>query len=256
MADTSAAMTFEWTKIRTLRSTVWSLAVYLLLSVAVALPTGYFMRGAYGDMSAEARAGFDPVSTGFSGLRLGLTALVVFGVLTVTSEFSTGTIRSSLAAVPRRGVFYGAKLLTGGATACAASVVVVVVSFFTTQVAMGGPQSVSLSDDGVLRGMAGAVLYTTLLCLFSMGLATVLRSSALTMSILLPLFFMLSTILNNIPGVRKAAQFLPDVAGGIVLFREPPDNTVLTAWSGMAVLVAWTALSVAAGYLAVRRRDV
>jgi ABC-type transport system involved in multi-copper enzyme maturation permease subunit len=89
-----------------------------------------------------------------------------------------------------------------------------------------------------------------------MGLATVLRSSALTMSILLPLFFMISTILNNIPGVRKAAQFLPDVAGGIVLFRDPPDNTVLTAWSGMAVLLAWTALSVAAGYLAVRRRDV
>jgi len=255
MSDTRAAMAFEWTKIRTLRSTQWNLAVFLLLSVGVALLTGYFMRGVYDGMSAQAKADFDPVSTGFSGLRLGLIALVVFGVLTVTSEYASGTISSSLAAVPRRGVFYLAKVLTGTATAFVTSLVVVVVSFFTTQVALGGARSVSLSDDGVARALIGAVLYTTLLCAFSVGLATVLRSSALTMGILIPLFFMVSTILNNLPGVKNVAQFLPDVAGGLVLFREQPAGTVLNAWTGMAVLVAWTAASVALGYVAMRRRD-
>ncbi|MGW1293075.1 ABC transporter permease subunit [Streptomyces sp. NPDC002533] len=255
MADTRAAMAFEWTKMRTLRSPQWNLALFFLVSVGIALLTGYFMRGVYDDMNAQARADFDPVSTGFSGLRLGLIALVVFGVLTVTSEYASGTISSSLTAVPRRGTFYAAKVLTGSATAFVASLVVVIVSFFATQVALGDARSVSLSDDGVPGALVGAVLYTTLLCAFSIGLATVLRSSALTMGILIPLFFMVSTILNNLPGVKTFAQFLPDVAGGLVLFTEPPEDTVLTAWSGMAVLAAWTAAAVALGFVAMRRRD-
>jgi ABC-2 type transport system permease protein len=256
MADTTAAVAFEWTKIRTLRSTVWSLACYSVVSVAVALLFGYVMKGVYADMSASAQARFDPVASGFSGLKLGMIALVVFGVLTVSSEYSTGTIRSSLTAVPRRGVFYAAKMTTGIGTAMVLSVVVVTASFLATQLTMGSDAGVSLTDEGVPRAMAGGVLYMTLICAFSMGLASVLRSSALTMGILVPLFFMISTILNSIPGVQKAAQFLPDLAGGLILRREPPaGDTILTPWTGMAVLAAWAVLAVGAGYAAMRRRD-
>lgn len=255
MADTRAAVAFEWTKIRTLRSTLWSLALCFIVSVIIALLFGYVLRGAYDDMSAESKADFDPVASGFNGLRLSMIALVVFGVLTVTGEYVSGTIRSSLAAVPGRGVFYTAKVLTGTALAFVVSVVVVVVTFFTAQTAMGGPQSASLSDEGVPRAMVGAVLYMTLICAFSMGLATVLRSPGLTLGILVPLFFVVSEILNNLPGVQKVAQFLPDAAGGIILRREPQDDTMLTAWSGMGVLTVWVVLSVLAGYVALRRRD-
>lgn len=256
MADTGAAVAFEWTKIRTLRSTMWSLALFSVSSVAVAFLFGYVMKGEYADMSEAARANFDPVASSFSGLKLGMIALVVFAVLTVCSEYSTGTISSSLTAVPRRGVLYAAKMLTGSVTALAVSVVVVTASFFAAQAALGSPANVSVSDEGVLRAMLGAVLYMTLICAFSMGLASVLRSSALTMGILVPLFFMISTILNSIPGVQKVAQFLPDVAGGLMLRSKPPQgDTVLTAWSGMAVLVAWAVLALTAGYLAMRRRD-
>ncbi|KUL41681.1 ABC transporter permease subunit [Streptomyces regalis] len=250
-----AAMAFEWVKLRTLRSTWWSLAVYAVLTVTVALLTGYALRGSYADMDAARRAEFDALAYGFSGLQLGMMALVVFGVLAVSGEFTSGTIRGSFAAVPRRGVFYAAKLLTGALTAGAVSVPVVAAGFAATQALLGGPGRVALTDDGVARALIGAVLYTTLLSVFAMGLATVLRSPAVTLSILLPLFSMLSTILSNLPGVRTAAQFLPDVAGGLVLLREPPDSTVLDAWTGMAVLMAWTAASVTAGYLALRRRD-
>ncbi|MFJ4567536.1 ABC transporter permease [Streptomyces caelestis] len=255
MTAISSAMAFEWTKIRTVRATTWSLALYFLATLAVALLTGYYLRSSYDSRDSEALSTFDPVAAGFSGLRLGLIALVVFGVLIVTSEYSTGTVRTSLAAVPRRGVFYGAKLLTGTVTALVVSTVVVTVGFFATQLAMGDPQSVSLLDDGVLRSLVGAVLYTTLLCVFAMGLASVLRSSALTMGILVPLFFMISTILTNLPGVRDVAQFLPDVAGGLILYRDQPDDTVLNAWTGMAVLGAWAAAAVTAGYAVSRRRD-
>ncbi|WP_051744303.1 ABC transporter permease subunit [Streptomyces yerevanensis] len=254
-ADASAAMSFEWTKIRTLRSTLWCLVLYGLTSVAIGILYGHFMGDAYGEMNERDRAAFDPVAAGFSGLRTGVIALVVFGVLTVTSEYSTGTIRSSLTAVPQRGVFYGAKVLTGTLTAFLVSLVVVVVGFLTAQAALGGPSQVSLFDDGVPQAVFGAVLYATLLCTFSMGLASLLRSSALTMGILVPLFFMVSTILTSLPGARTVAQFLPDVAGGLVLSSKEPSDTVLTAWSGMAVLGAWTALAVTAGCLAVRHRD-
>ncbi|MEU8542406.1 ABC transporter permease subunit [Streptomyces sp. NPDC048717] len=255
MTDTRAAVAFEWTKIRSVRSTLWSLILCLLVSVLIALLFGWVLRGAFDGMSPESKAKFDPVGSGFNGLRLGMISLVVFGVLTVTGEYSSGTIRSSLAAVPRRGVFYAAKVLTGTAIALAASIVVVLVTFFTAQTAIGEAHNASITDDGALRAVIGSILYMTLICGFSMGLATVLRSPALTLGILVPLFFMVSEILNNLPGVQKAAQFLPDAAGGIIMRREPQEHMILTAWSGMAVLAAWAALALAGGYVALKRRD-
>ncbi|MGP3948714.1 ABC transporter permease subunit [Streptomyces sp. 7N604] len=255
MADTSAALAFEWTKVRTLRSTLWSLVLCFLVSVLIALLFGWVLRGAYDDMSPESKADFDPVGSGFNGLRLGMISLVVFGVLTVTSEYSTGTIRSSLAAVPRRGVFYAAKVLTGTAIAFVVSVVVVFVTFFTAQTAIGDAHNASITDHGVARAIVGSILYMTLICAFSMGLATVLRSPALSLGILVPLFFMVSEILNNLPGVQKVAQFLPDAAGGIIIRSEPQEHMILTAWSGMAVLAGWVVIALLGGYAALRRRD-
>jgi ABC-type transport system involved in multi-copper enzyme maturation permease subunit len=254
MADFVAALSFEWSKIRTLRSTYWNLGLFLLVSLALAIPTGVFLRDNYDEMTPAERAGFDLVGSGLGGLRLGLLALVIFGVLVVSSEYSSGTIRSSLAAVPRRGVFYGSKLLAGGLVALASSVVVVTASFLSLQLSLG-TYRVPLTGDAVLRAVLGAMLYTTLLGVFAMGLAAVLRSSALTIGILFPLFFLVSTILSSLPKVGKLAQFLPDVAGGNILYRQPPADTVLNAWTGLAVLVAWTAAAVFAGYLAVKRRD-
>jgi ABC-2 type transport system permease protein len=88
-----------------------------------------------------------------------------------------------------------------------------------------------------------------------MGLAAVLRSSALTIGILFPLFFLVSTILSNLPKVGTVAQFLPDVAGGQILYRQPQGDTVLNGWTGLAVLLAWTVAAVRAGHLAIKRRD-
>lgn len=256
MTDLSAAVAFEWTKIRSYRPLPLSLALCFLVSVLVALLFGYVLRGAYPDMSAESRADFDPVGSGFNGLRLGMIALVVFGVLAVTSEYTTGTIHGSLTAVPRRGRFYAAKVATGTAVAFAVSVVVVLTTFVTAQAAIGAPRNAALTDPGVPRAVVGAVLYLTLLTAFAMGLATVLRNPTATLGVLVPLFFIVSEILSNLPGVGTVAQFLPDVAGGIILDRRPPEDTVLTAWSGMAVLVGWTVAAVAAGYAAIRSRDV
>lgn len=254
MAEFGAALSFEWGKIRTLRSTFWTLGLFLFVSVAVAVPTGYVLNDTFADLDAAERAAFDPIGSGLSSVRLGLLTLVIFGVLAVTTEYTSGTIRSSLAAVPRRGLFFGSKLAAGGLVALVASVIVVAVTFAVTQF-MLGENRVAITDDGVLRALFGAIAHTTLLCIFSMGVAAVLRSSALTIGILFPLFLTVSAILSNIPKVGTVAQFLPDVAGGQIFYREPQGDTVLNAWTGLAVLVAWTVVAVIAGHLAVKRRD-
>jgi ABC-2 type transport system permease protein len=251
-----SAIAFEWTKARTLRSSLGSLVLCFAASVGIALLFGMVLRGAYDGMSPEGKASFDPVGSGFNGLRLSMIALVVFGVLLTSGEYATGTISSSLAAVPRRGVFYTAKVVTGTLIAFVVAAVVTLATFFTAQAAIGGPHNAAVTDDGVPRAIIGAVLYLTLACAFSMGLATMLRSSALTLGILVPIFFMGSEILNNLPKVRTVAQFLPDAAGSIILRREPPDDTVLGPWTGIGVLLLWTLAAVLGGYLSMRRRDL
>jgi ABC-2 type transport system permease protein len=256
MSALSSAVSFEMTKVRTVRSTVWSLILGFLVSVAIALLFGWVLRGAYDDMSPAGKAGFDPVASGYNGLRLGMIALVVFGVMLIGSEFSTGTIRSSLAAVPRRGRFFAAKIITGSAVALAVSVVTTLVTFVAAQTAIGREHNASITDDGALGATVGAIIYMTLLCTFAMGVATVLRSPALSLGILVPFFFMVSEVLNNLPGVQKVAQFLPDAAGQIMMRGDPPEHTILNGWTGMGVLALWTITALLAGYASLRQRDV
>jgi ABC-2 type transport system permease protein len=256
MSSLSSAVSFELTKARTIMSTVWSLILCFLVSVAIALLFGWVLRGAYDDMSPQGKAGFDPVASGYNGLRLGMIALVVFGVMLVSSEFSTGTIRSSLAAVPDRGRFYAAKIITGTAIALAVSVITTFATFFTAQTAIGNAHNASITDKGALQATMGAIVYMTLLCTFSMGVAAVMRSPALSLGILVPLFFMVSEILNNLPGVRKVAQFLPDAAGQIMMRGDPPQSTVLNGWTGLGLLTLWTVAALFAGHAGLQRRDV
>ena len=158
--------------------------------------------------------------------------------------------------MPDRGRFYAAKIVTGASIALAVSVITTFVTFFTAQTAIGGAHNASITDAGALRATMGAILYMTLLCTFSMGVAAVLRSPALSLGVLVPLFFLVSEILNNLPGVQKVAQFLPDAAGQIMMRGDPPENTVLTGWTGMGLLTLWTVAALVAGYASLRRRDV
>lgn len=243
----SCAMKFEWVKLTTIRSLAWSLGMYVVLMVGLSF--------VYGTVPGEDKLnakGFDPIGLGLSLVPLGMIILVVVGVLAVTGEYSSGTIKSSLLAVPDRTKFYLAKLGLFALVTAVLSAVAIVVGFFIVQAFIG--HSAAPLNAATIGHLAGAVLYTVLLVLFSMGLATVLRSSAATLTTLVPLFFMVSTMLNSIPKVSAVAQFLPDIAGGNVLQRTHGDG-MLNAWSGLAVLAAWTVAATLAGHMVVSRRD-
>ncbi|MGW5875090.1 ABC transporter permease subunit [Nocardiopsis terrae] len=252
----TATLSSEWAKARTVRSTGWSIAAFVVIGVALSVLPAPPVVNRY-DSAAEALAnGLDPVSLGYSGIYLSMIALVVFSILSVTSEYSTGSVQGSLAAVPRRGVFYASKLVTVSAVVTVLSAATVLVSFLGTQ-AVIGDLAVSLTDDQVLRALGAGVLYVTLLCLFSMGVAAMLRSAALCIGIIVPMLFMVSNILTALPGVGKPAQFLPDQAGQQMMLRgDVPEDALLTPTTGFLVLLAWTVASVAGGYWAVARRDV
>lgn len=254
-----AAVRAEWVKIRTVRSTVWSLLLTFALCAGLSLLFGLTLRGGFDRMDQEARANFDPVLAGFYSLTLGQIALVVFGVLLVSSEYGSGSIRASLTAMPRRGIFYGAKVLAGTLTALAFSLVTGFVTFFTGQAALG-PHGVSLGAPGVLRATVFACVYLTLMCVFAMGVAAMLRSTALSLGIMIPLLFLDSQGLGNVPKVRTVAQFLPDQVGLVMMRVVEPDSSFISyrgfgPWAALGILILWTAAAVAGGGLLLCRRD-
>lgn len=246
----------EWTKIRSVSSTVWTLSVAVVVTVALGMLIAALSKAGYDDLSAADRRAFDPTFLSFAGMSLGQLAMIVFGVLVVGGEYSSGTIRSSLAAVPRRGVFLAGKLAVATALALVVGLVTSFATFFLGQAMLGG-HAAALGDPGVLRAVAGGGLYMTLIALFSMGVATMLRSPMLSLGILMPFFFLISMVLGNVPATRNAGRFLPDQAGSRIMQVVPPagDDTPYGPWGGLGIMAVWALAAVAGGYAVLRRRD-
>lgn len=254
MVIPGAALRSEWTKMRTVRSISWLVLLTFVISTAANVGFAFAVRNSFDRMPYEEQQNFDPVYSGFTGLGFGQIILVVFGVLLVTSEYTSGTIHASLGAVPRRAVFCLAKWLSGTLAALAVSVVTVFLGFFLAQAALG-PHGTTLSESGVLRATLGSCLYMTLICSFAMGVAAMLRSSVVSLSILIPLFFFISPMLNNISAVQPVAQFLPDQAATRMIELVPNDESVLGPGTGLLVMLAWNAAALLGGYLVLQRRD-
>ncbi|MEO3751499.1 ABC transporter permease [Streptomyces sp. B6B3] len=250
---TAAVLAAEWTKIRTLRSTLLTPVFAVLVTVGLTVVSCASVRAELDDGGDRLSDDFHPVDSGFVGLQIGLLALVAFAALLVTGEYGSGMIRTSFAAVPDRRLFYAGKLLAVTAVVLPASLLSVGVSYPVSQ-AILGPHGVPLGEGASWRAVLGAPLYVTLLCLLAVGVAALLRTTARTLSLLLGALFALSPLANALPGVREVARFLPDHAGAQVMTVGRADE-VIGPWYGLGILAAWTVALVLGGLLAVRRRD-
>lgn len=246
----------EWTKIRSVSSTVWTLSIAVVVTIALGMLIAALSKSEFDDMSARDQLSFDPTFISFAGMSLGQLAMIVFGVLVVSNEYSSGMIRSSLAAVPRRGVFLAGKLTVATALALVVGLVTSFVAFFLGQAMLGGHRA-SIGDDGVLRAVVGGGLYMTLIALFSMGVAVMLRSPMLSLGILMPFFFLISAILGNVSATKKVGRFLPDQAGSRIMQVVPPvdDDTPYGPWGGLGIMALWVLAAVVGGYLVLKKRD-
>ncbi|WP_328304097.1 ABC transporter permease [Streptomyces sp. NBC_00435] len=253
-----AVLQSEWTKIRTVASTSWTLAIALLATVGFSAGLSALINASFDTMKPEEKATFDPTLLSFTGMQFGQLAMIVFGVLVVSTEYSSGMIRTSLAAVPRRGHFLLGKFTVATALALVVGLLTSFVSFFLVQ-AILGDRATGIGEEHVLRAVVGAGLYMALLALFSMGVAAMLRSSVASISVLIPFFLIVSNLLSGFETTRKYGQYLPDKAGSRIMQIVPESmgspETPYGPWGGLGIMVLWVAASVLGGYLVLRKRD-
>ena len=252
-------ITAELTKIRTVRSTKWALLLTLLICTCVGYAVSLSLRASFPRLPPAQRRDFDPLFATFYSLSIGQLAIVVFGVTVAGSEYSTGMIATSLTAVPRRGLFYAAKITAGLLVAAGTALITVTATFFAAQQALG-PHRVSATAPGTLQAAFGACLYLTFICALAMGIATILRSPAMALAILLPLLFLDSQGLGNVPGLQTVIDYLPDEAGAVITHLSGTGGgrfgRPFGPWTGLAIMAAWTAASLICGYLVLARTDV
>ncbi|GKQ39897.1 ABC transporter permease [Streptomyces sp. A012304] len=246
----------EWTKIRSVASTVWTLSLAVVVTIALGMLISALSRNEFDSMSRDDRLSFDPTFISFAGMSLGQLAMIVFGVLVVSNEYSTGMIRTSLAAVPQRGTFLFSKIAVATALALVVGLATSFVTFFLGQ-AMLGSHRAEIGDPGVLRAVVGGGVYMTLIAVFSMGVAVMLRSPMLSLGILMPFFFLISNILGNVDATKKVGRYLPDQAGSKIMQVVTPvdDDTPYGPWGGLAIMAAWVVAALVGGYVLLKKRD-
>ncbi|MFF7447124.1 MULTISPECIES: ABC transporter permease [unclassified Streptomyces] len=246
----------EWTKIRSVASTVWTLSLAVVVTLALGMLISALSKNEFDEMSTKDKLSFDPTYISFAGMSLGQLAMIVFGVLVVSNEYSTGMIRTSLAAVPQRGTFLFSKIAVATGLALVVGMATSFVAFFLGQ-AMLGSHRAAIGDPGVLRAVIGGGLYMTLIAMFSMGVAAMLRSPMLSLGILMPFFFLISNILGAVSATKNVGRYLPDQAGSKIMQVVTPvdDDTPYGPWGGLGIMVLWVAAALVGGYLLLKKRD-
>jgi len=255
-------MLAEWTKIRSVRSTVWSLAIFVVVTLGVTALFCWLTVHAIQTGRAPRRTGellADPVSFILqSGLLFGQLAICVLGALTMTTEYSTGVIRASLLAVPKRLPVLAAKCVVFAGLIFVIAGLVSFVSFFIGKAIVHPVLDVSLSQPDVTRAVIGAGMYLTVLGLFSLAIGALIRHSAGAIAAAIGLVFVVGQLLELLDSYdwgRHVHDWFPTVAGSYITRIQASSDQVLSPWQGFAVFCGWTALLLIAGAYLLQRRD-
>jgi ABC-2 type transport system permease protein len=250
----------EWTKIRSVQSTLWSMLAFVVIAIGFSSLIALVINNTWnnpGSHSGHARLLADPTAVIFgAGLGLGQLAICVLGVLLISSEYSTGAIRSSLLAVPHRVSMLLAKAAVWAALDLVISAITVFVTFFITTAILHDHVPISFSEPGVTRAVLGAILYLVVLGLFALSIGGLIRHTAGAISVVIALVIVVPPLVSLIPGTiaNHVHGYLPTVAGVLVAQTSQQSGDVLSGWQGFGVFCIWTAvLMTACGWLLVKR---
>jgi len=250
----------EWTKIRSVRSTVWSMLAFVVVAIGFSTLISSVIAHDWnspGNHPNHAKLLSDPTAVIFgAGLGLGQLAICVLGVLVISSEYSTGAIRASLLAVPLRLPMLAAKALVWAVLDLVISAITVFVTFYTTTAILRSHVSISLGGPGVTKAVIGAILYLTVLGLFALAVGGLIRHTAGAIAIVIALVIVVPPLVGLIPGTiaNHIHGYLPTVAGQLVAQTSQQSGDVLSGWQGFGVFCAWTVVLLAAcGWLLVKR---
>jgi ABC-2 type transport system permease protein len=246
----------EWLKLRSVRSTWWTLLVFAAGMIALAILVLYHQHWA--SMSPADRASFDPTNDSYAGLAIGQLAIGVLGVLVITSEFSSGMIRATFAAAPRRPVVLAAKAVVLTAVALVAGEILAFAAFAVGEAVLKAPAPhATLGQPGVLRAVLMAGAYPVLIGLIGLGLGALIRHTAGAISAVVSVLFVLPLILVPLGTSiqNTAGQYMPMLIAENSLTAVKPVPHSLSPGPGFALLCGYAAVALAAGCLALARRD-
>jgi ABC-type transport system involved in multi-copper enzyme maturation permease subunit len=248
----------EWIKFRTLRSSLWSLVFGVGAMVAIALLFSFAVKSHYPHMSAARQREVDPVTMPMRGVFLGQLAIGVLGVMMITGEYTTGMIRASLSAAPKRLPVLWAKALVFTVVAWTVMTITAFVCFFVAQSIFSSIHlNKSLSDPGVLRAVFGEGLYLTVVGLLGVALGAIIRSTAGAIASLFGILLVLPVlgeVLNLTSWGDKVNPYLPSNAGQQVmaLTTHSPD---LSPWAGFGLFVGYAVVAMAVAAFLLKKRD-
>ncbi|QKG23251.1 ABC transporter permease [Actinomadura verrucosospora] len=254
--DFAGVLRAELCKLRTVRSTAWALLVAFASNIgfAVLVATVLVPR-----LDAGERARVDVVQLALAGVHLSQIAFGVLGALTITAEYGTGMIRTTLAAVPRRRTVLAAKALAFTGVALPASTASAFAAYLAFQAALPAHTlaGTSLADPGVARAVAGGGLYLTALGLLGFGLGATLRSSAGAIATLFGLLFVPPLLLNLLPGTWKSTigPYIPMQSGDQIYVAAHREAAALGPWTGFGVFCLYAAAALVTGFVLTDRRD-
>jgi ABC-2 type transport system permease protein len=256
---TQARVAFsEWTKLHSLRSTRWSLLAAVVLGIGLPCLFAAVTSSHWGSMSPHDRADRHPLDIALAGVNIAQLAIAVLGVLVITGEYSTGMIRASFTAVPKRLPVLWAKAGVFALVTFALMLPTVLIAFFASQAILSKHDilQISFSDPGVTRSVVGGAVYLMLLGIFALSVGAIVRNTAGGIATFAALFFVIPPLMNVLPASWNHAisPYLPDAAGRSI-FSLTTGSDSLHPWPGFALFVGYTVLALAIAAVLLVRRD-
>ena len=249
----------EWTKLRSLRSTRWALLVTVLLIVGIGILACTVFETRWPNLSPEDQIRFllHRLRINLAGVGLAQLSIGVLGVLVISGEYSTGMIRSTFCAVPKRLPVLWAKIAVFAAVTFAVTLPAVLVVFFAGQAILSSRHlQISFSYPGVPRAVIGAALFLTVIGIFGLGIGAIIRHTAGAIVTFVGIMFVLPPVLGLLPTSWSDAinPYLPSSAAN-VLWTVTPDGHTLSPWAGFALFCGYAAASIAIAAVLMARRD-
>jgi ABC-2 type transport system permease protein len=255
-----AVVRAEWTKLWSVRSTIWS----LLVTIAIIVGLGALFCAARVARADRLDPGelrnFDPTGFSLNGIFLAQLAVGVLGVLVISSEYATGQIRATFGATPQRNLVLAAKVAVFMVIVFVVGLVACFAAFFIGQSILSGSTKLlhaSIGDPGVLRAVIGGAMYLSVLGALGIGLGTILRRTAGAIAALVGLLLILPILVNFLPSPWNTdiSKYLPLSAGNSVFHTAKLASTDLSLWVGFAVFCAYAVASLTLGGVLLARRD-
>lgn len=253
----------EWIKFTAVRSTPWILAVTVVVMVGIGAISAWSFSFLLSEPEMTGGPGALPddfdmaTQAAVAGYVMAQIVVAVLGVMVITGEYSTGQIRSTLAAVPNRLPVLAAKgVIVGVASFLTGLVGVGLSALVGIPLLSGVDATIDLGRDGTLIALLGAPLYLVAVALFSLGVGTMLRHTAGGIAVAVLLFFVVPIIWTSLAPdfFQDTSPYLPSIAGARLL-EGASEGAVLSPWQGYGVMLGWSALALLGGAVLLRRRD-